>query len=176
VSKTLAPALRIGWLVVPPGLVEPVRRGKLLLDRQTDRIQQHAFADFLARGELDRHLRRQRAEYRRRRDALVEAVTEELPDAVVRGISAGLHATIELHDGDDEAAIVAEAERRRIAFDTINENLAGSAAGPPILLLGCGQIPEAAIRPGVREIAEAIRAARTAARGDGAVVPRSARA
>ena len=46
-SKTLAPALRIGWHVVPPELVEPVRRGKLLLDRQTDRIQQHAFADLL---------------------------------------------------------------------------------------------------------------------------------
>jgi GntR family transcriptional regulator/MocR family aminotransferase len=159
-SKILAPALRIGWLVVPPRLLDAVSHEKLIADLGTARIEQHAFADFLARGELDRHLRRQRAEYRRRRDALVEALAEELPDAVVRGISAGLHATIELHDTDDEPAIVAEARRRRIALDTMNDNRAGPPVGPPILLLGCGRLPEAAIRAGVHEIAEAIRAAR----------------
>jgi GntR family transcriptional regulator/MocR family aminotransferase len=160
VSKTLAPALRIGWLVVPRGLVEAIRHGKLLLDHQTDRIQQHAFADFLTRGELDRHLRRQRAEYRRRRDTLVQAVADELPDALVRGIPAGLHATIELQVTDDEPAILEEAGRRRIALDTMNQNRAGPPLAPPILLLGCGRIPEAAIRAGVRELAEAVRAAR----------------
>ncbi len=64
VSKTLAPALRIGWLVVPPSLLQAVTHEKLLADRGTARIEQHAFADFLTRGELDRHLRRMRARYR----------------------------------------------------------------------------------------------------------------
>jgi GntR family transcriptional regulator/MocR family aminotransferase len=159
-SKLLAPALRIGWLVAPSGLVERMKQGKLLIDRQTDRIQQYAFADFLARGELDRHLRRQRAEYRRRRDALVAALAEELPDASVRGIAAGLHATVELRDTDDERAIVAETLRRRIALDTMNANRAGPPVGPPTLLLGYGHVPEAAIRAGVHEIAQAIRAVR----------------
>jgi len=104
-SKTLAPALRLGWLVVPPRLLEPVGREKVLADRGTARVDQLAFADFLERGELDRHLRRMRVRYRARRDALVEALAEALPDATVHGIAAGLHATVELPDGDDERAI-----------------------------------------------------------------------
>ena len=104
-SKTLAPALRLGWLVVPHGLIEPIRHGKYLADLGTARIEQHAFADFIARGELDRHLRRMRAKYRGRRDALVAALEAELPEATVKGIAAGLHVTVELppelrRDGD----------------------------------------------------------------------------
>jgi len=159
-SKTLAPALRMGWLVLPPSLLEPMSQGKRLADRQTGRIEQHAFAAFLARGELDRHLRRMRARYRARRDALLEALAEELPDAAVRGISAGLHATVELAADDDEPAILAEIRRRRIALDTMTEHRFGRVDGAPMLLLGYGQLPEASIRPGVRELAEAIRAAR----------------
>ncbi len=160
-SKTLAPALRLGWLVLPAALVEPVAWAKRLGDQQTDRIEQHALADFLARGELDRHLRRMRGRYRARRDALIAALAEALPDATVRGIAAGLHATVELHEDDDEAAIVAEAQRRRIALATMSENWMGEPSGPPILLLGYGQIAEAAIRPAVRELAEAIGATRS---------------
>ncbi len=159
-SKTLAPALRMGWLVVPPALVEEVTHGKVLADRQTSRIDQHAFAGFLARGELDRHLRRMRVLYRERRDALVEALAEELPEAVVRGIAAGLHATVELPEGDDEQAIVEEAGRRRIVLSTLGEHVTAAEGYPPTLLLGYGQIPTAAVRPAVREIAAAVRAAR----------------
>ena len=114
-----------------------------------------AFADFLARGELDRHLRRQRGEYRRRRDALLTAIAKELPHAKVGGIAAGLHAVVELREGDDEAAILEETRRRGIALDTMNANRAGPPRAPPILLLGFGRISEAAIGRGVREIAEA---------------------
>jgi GntR family transcriptional regulator / MocR family aminotransferase len=160
-SKTLAPALRMGWLVVPPVLVDAVTRGKVLADRQTSRIEQHAFAGFLARGELDRHLRRMRIRYRERRDALVAALAEELPEAVVRGIAAGLHATVELPAGDDEQAIVAEARRRRIALDSMSSHVAGPYDGPPILLLGYAAVPEPAIRPGVRELAEAVHKTRS---------------
>jgi GntR family transcriptional regulator / MocR family aminotransferase len=161
-SKTLVPALRLGWTVVPPALVEPVTQGKLLADRGTDRIEQYAFADFLERGELDRHLRRMRTSYRRRRDALVEALARELPDAAVRGIAAGLHATVELREGDHEPTIRAEAAQRSIAFATMSEGRITPATGPPVLLLGYGQVPEASIRAGIRELAEAIRAARAA--------------
>jgi GntR family transcriptional regulator / MocR family aminotransferase len=157
-SKTLAPALRLGWLVVPSALLETVREEKLLTDRGTARIEQIAFAEFLTRGHLDRHLRRMRLRYSRRREALVAALAEALPEAVVRGIAAGLHLTVELPPGDDEQAIRAEALDRRIAFSTMSDY--GEQSGPPTLMLGYGHLNEAAVRPGVRELAEAIRAAR----------------
>lgn len=159
-SKTLAPALRIGWLVVPAALLGPVRHAKLLADQGTSRIEQHAFADFLTRGELDRHLRRMRASYRRRRDALLEALADELPEATVRGIAAGLHATVELPDGDDDRAILDEARRRRVDLAVLSDYWTGGRACSPTLFLGYAQIPEPAIRPGVRELAEAVRATR----------------
>ena len=157
-SKTLAPALRIGWMVVPPALLDAVTADKLLADMGTARIEQHALADFLVRGELDRHLRRMRTRYRARRDALVAALADELPEAAVRGIAAGLHATVELPAGHDEEAIRAEAARRRIALETMHGFRRGG--GAPTLLLGYARTPEPAIRAGVRELAAAVAAAR----------------
>jgi GntR family transcriptional regulator/MocR family aminotransferase len=162
-SKTLAPALRIGWLVVPPSLLHAVSHEKLLADRGTARIEQYAFADFLTRGELDRHLRRMRASYRSRRDALVEELTQALPEASVRGVAAGLHVTVELSEGVDEQAIQAEAHSRRIELETMAEYRSEARGGPPALLLGYAQMPEATIRAGIRELANAIEAARAGA-------------
>jgi GntR family transcriptional regulator / MocR family aminotransferase len=158
-SKTLAPALRLGWLVVPARLLDAVTDEKDLNDCGTARIEQLAFANFLSRGELDRHLRRMRAQYRRRRDRLVEAVEEVLPDAKVRGIAAGLNATVELPDDHDERAILEEAHARRIDLTTMGEFWIGAAGGPPTLLLGFGQIPEPAIRTAVNELGQAVQAA-----------------
>ncbi len=160
-SKTLAPALRIGWLVLPSSLIEPMADAKRHVDHQTDRIEQHAFADFLVRGELDRHLRRMRGSYRARRDALIQALAEELPETSVSGIAAGLHATVALPDSDDEDAIVEEARRRRIEVSPMAENWADPTGRPPTLLLGYGQIQEAAIRPAVRALAEAVMSVRS---------------
>jgi GntR family transcriptional regulator / MocR family aminotransferase len=159
VSKTLVPALRIGWVAVPSRLLDAVAEEKRLADRTTAQIDQHAFAHFLTSGELDRHLRRMRVRYRSRRDALVEALAEELPEARVEGIAAGLHATVRLPDGDDERAIADEAARRRVAIEVMADYRSGTA-GAPTLLLGYGQIAEASIRPGVAALAEAIRATR----------------
>lgn len=159
VSKTLAPALRLGWLVVPPRLLDTVTDEKDLADCGTARIDQHAFAHFLARGELDRHLRRMRASYRRRRDLLVEALAEALPEATVHGIAAGLHATVQLPDGHDELAILDQARRRRIDLTTMREFWAEPGSGPPTLLVGYGQIAEHAVPTAIHELAEAVRAA-----------------
>ena len=157
VSKTLAPALRLGWLVVPGPLVERVAAEKVLADRGTSRIDQLALADFLARGELDRHLRRMRIRYRARRDALVAALAEELPDAEVLGIAAGLHTTVRWPAGVDEASLRTEASRRWIALETMRDYDDDTA--PVTLLLGYAALSEPAIRAGVTELAAAIRAA-----------------
>ena len=157
-AKTLAPALRLGWLVVPSWLGDAVRTEKLLADRGTSRIEQLAFVEFLAEGHLDRHRRRMRLRYAARRAALIEALAEELPDAKVRGIAAGLHVTVELSADVDEAAVVAAAAARRIAVASMSDY--GERSRPPMLMLGYGHLPEPAVRPGVRELAEAVRAAR----------------
>jgi GntR family transcriptional regulator/MocR family aminotransferase len=159
-SKTLAPALRLGWLVVPPSLLEAVTEAKRLADQGSPRIEQFAFADFLARGELDRHLRRMRARYHARRDAMVAALADALPEATVRGVGAGLHAAVELPAGDDEHAIRDEAQRRGIALAILDSYRIEPRDRPPTLLLGYGQIAEPAIRAGIAELAAAVRAAR----------------
>jgi GntR family transcriptional regulator/MocR family aminotransferase len=162
-SKTLAPALRLGWLVVPEQLLDAVADKKDLADCGTARIEQHAFADFLARGELDRHLRRMRAQYRRRRDLLVEALGNALPEATIRGIAAGLHATVELPGDYDEQAVLAEGHARNIDLTTMGEFWIKPGSGPPTLLVGYGQVPEPAIHAAIGELAQAVRTARQTA-------------
>jgi GntR family transcriptional regulator/MocR family aminotransferase len=155
-SKTLAPALRIGWLVAPIDLVEAFREEKRLANRGGARIEQCAFADFLERGEYDRHLRRMRVRYRRRRDALVGALGRNVPDADVRGIAAGLHATVRLPAGNDEAAIRAEAAARNIHVTTLGMYRAEPGDEQATLLLGFAQMAEPMLEAAVEALAEAI--------------------
>jgi GntR family transcriptional regulator/MocR family aminotransferase len=168
-SKTLAPVLRLGWLVVPPWLLAAVADEKDLADCGTAGIEQHAFAGFLSRGELDRHLRRMRTRYRRRRDLLLAELARALPEATVRGIAAGLHATVELPDGHDEQAILRQARRRGIDLTTMHEFWIPPGAGPATLLVGYAQLPIPAIQGAVQALADAVRSARPAAAGPVAV-------
>jgi GntR family transcriptional regulator/MocR family aminotransferase len=164
-SKTLAPALRLGWLVVPAVLLEGIAQDKLVSDRGAARIEEYAFADFVVRGELDRHLRRMRVRYRKQRDATVQALARELPEAEVTGIAAGLHVTVQLPEGYDARAIRDEAGRHGIAFNSMTDYREPGAAGSTTLMLGYGSVPEPAIEPGVREIAEVVRAVAQRATG-----------
>jgi GntR family transcriptional regulator/MocR family aminotransferase len=159
-SKTLAPAMRLGWLVVPPRLLGPVQWQQRQADFGVPRIEQHAFADFLSRGELDRHLRRMRARYRARRDALVEALSDALPEVRVHGIRAGLHVTIQLGEDDCGRAIRDEAARRGVALTALSDYYLDRSGDSPMLLLGYARCTEGVIRAGVRELAAAVRAAR----------------
>jgi len=158
-SKRLVPGMRLGWMLTPSWLGWPLISVKTIEDRGSEAIGQLALRDFIARGELDRHLRRMRLSYRARRDAVIEAVSRELPDATISGIAAGLHATVTLAAGVDEAALRAECDRRRVAISTIGDYVEGAFAETPTLLLGYAQLSEAAIPAGVAELAAAIRAA-----------------
>ncbi|MDL4814429.1 MocR-like pyridoxine biosynthesis transcription factor PdxR [Actinomadura opuntiae] len=158
-SKTLAPGLRLGWMVVPPRLVADVTAAKVLADRGSPVIDQLAFADFLTRGEFDRHLRRMRPVYRRRRDALLRALRTHLPDLEPAGVAAGQHVVAWLPPGLDEAAVVAAAARRGLGIHGVGPyRIAGT--GPGGLIFGYAILGESAIAEGVALLAAAIREVR----------------
>jgi GntR family transcriptional regulator/MocR family aminotransferase len=155
-SKTLAPALRMGWLVVPPALAEAVAEEKFLADQGTARIEQHALAEFISRGELDRHLRRMRLHYRARRDALIAALADALPGASVHGIAAGLHLTVRLPHLYDEQRLRAAAADRRLELSTLSDYRPGAFESDPVLLLGYPQLSEPSIPRAVEELARVV--------------------
>jgi GntR family transcriptional regulator / MocR family aminotransferase len=155
-SKTLAPGLRLGWLVLPPQLVDRVAEAKTLADRGSPVLDQLAFADFLDRGEFDRHLRRMRPVYRRRRDALLAALRAELPGFEPAGIAAGLHLVAHLPPGLDEATAIAAAADRGVAVYGL-EQYRLTHPGRPGLIFGYATLDEATIGRGVRRLAEALR-------------------
>jgi GntR family transcriptional regulator/MocR family aminotransferase len=154
-SKTLAPGLRLGWMLVPASLVDHVAEAKIAADHGSAALEQLAFADFLQRGELDRHLRRMRPIYRRRRDTLVATLAEHLPDLRVTGTAAGLHLLAWLPDGLDEAAIVERAaEAGLILYGLDPQRL--RPGGPGGLIFGYANLTEHQIAEGVRLLASVI--------------------
>jgi GntR family transcriptional regulator / MocR family aminotransferase len=165
VSKTLAPGLRLGWMVAPERIAAELVAAKERDDLGTPVVEQLALADFLERGELDRHLRRTRGIYRRRRDALVRALARELPDWEPTGIAAGLHLVALLPPGSDETRVLAAARERGVALYGLGEHSVGPR--PPALLLGYGRIAEPAIAQGVAELAAGYAAAGRARRRGG---------
>ena len=154
-SKTLAPGLRLGWLVVPDHLLDAVTAAKESDDLGTPVVEQLALADFLERGQLDRHLRRTRSVYRARRDALVDALARLLPDCPPAGVAAGLHLVVHLPAGADEQAVLDAARSRGLGLSGISEHRV--EPGPPALLLGYGRLPEPAIEAAVRLLADSLR-------------------
>ncbi len=156
VSKTLAPALRLGWLVVPSHLVDEVDRTKHLLDQFSPSLDQLTLAEFLTRGDYDRHVRRARGVYRGRRDRLIEGLTKHLPELKVEGVAAGLHLLLRTPAWVDDRAIAQDARSAGIrvaalaSFRIVPANSGG-------LVIGYGRVPESAIEPAVRDLARCVR-------------------
>lgn len=145
-SKSLVPALRLGWLVLPADMAEPVAEEKRWADAGSPALDQLALADFIERGELDRHLRRARLRYRRRRDAVVAAAHAEFPGAPVSGAAAGLHVLVHLADPVDERALRRRARERGVAVVAVRH------AGATLVLLGYANVPEAAAGRALHEL------------------------
>ncbi|MEV6104579.1 PLP-dependent aminotransferase family protein [Streptomyces sp. NPDC051940] len=154
VSKSLAPGLRLGWMVLPDGLTEEVAGHKLHLDLGNSVIDQAAFADLVVRGEYDRHLRRCQRAYRSRRDALVAALAEQLPGASVTGIAAGLHVIVELPPGDvPEHALVGAAGRAGVRVMPLSSYADSAGDDRRVrLVLGYGHLPPGDIVRGVERL------------------------
>jgi GntR family transcriptional regulator/MocR family aminotransferase len=152
-SKVLAPALRLGWAVAPSWLEHDLAEEKGWADSGTGLLGQLALADLIERGELDRHLRRVRASYRRRRDLLLDAIARLLPGARVLGVAAGLHVTVQPPEPLDESALLACASERGVAVVAFRDSGRHREGEPAtILVLGYANVPEPSIEPALREL------------------------
>jgi GntR family transcriptional regulator/MocR family aminotransferase len=126
-SKTLAPALRIGFAIVPAPLVPAFVRLRTLTDRGTDGLTQATLAEFMRQRLLAPHIRRMRTEYARRREALLEALGRFVTRAAPLAAPGGLHMVVRLPDGTDEAAVVRACAARELAVAPLRAYYAGPA-------------------------------------------------
>jgi GntR family transcriptional regulator/MocR family aminotransferase len=149
-SKTMFPALRIGYVVVPPALRGVVLAAKAFSDRQSPILEQRALAAFIADGSFERHLRRMRVLYRSRRAALLAALRREFgADATVIGDRAGMHLVARLHGaGPDFAARALQSGVAVMSTDA--HRLHGGVAGEYIF--GFAELDEATIAEGIARL------------------------
>jgi GntR family transcriptional regulator/MocR family aminotransferase len=152
VSKTLAPALRLGWLVLPEVLTAEATATKRLLDDFSPTLEQLAFARMLARGDYQRQIRRARAVYRARRDRMTRALAEHLPELAVSGVAAGLHVLLELPGSSDDRQIEVAARGAGIALEALARYTL-TDRGDRGLLLGYGRLHESVIPAAVARLA-----------------------
>ncbi|WTT05897.1 PLP-dependent aminotransferase family protein [Streptomyces sp. NBC_00090] len=144
VSKSLSPALRIGWMCLPAQLVDRVVAAKGEREPYASATEQLTLADFLDSGAYDRHVRRMRQRHRGRRDRLASVLAERVPGVRVTGIAAGLHAVVELPTGTERAAVTAAA-RHGVAVEGLAGYRHPEARGhtrPDGLVVGYATPPE----------------------------------
>jgi GntR family transcriptional regulator/MocR family aminotransferase len=152
-SKTLVPGLRLGWLVLPANLVEEVVTVKARSDWHTSSLEQLTLAEFIASGDYDRHVRRSRLAYRRRRDRLAAALGE---DVRIAGTAAGLHALLELRAGRSEANVIARAAERGLALEGLGAYRTGAHRHGPALVVGYATPPEHAFTAALARLKAAL--------------------
>ena len=159
-SKSMFPALRIGYLVAPPGLAEVLARARWAADRQTPTREQLALDGFIREGHLERHIRRMRVLYGARREALLEALHRHLGDRVtVCGEGAGLHLMVHLRKPLSDAALVSRAADLGVGLESIDGcRIRARGTGEFLLRFGC--LEEVTIREGIRRLALAMKTGR----------------
>jgi GntR family transcriptional regulator / MocR family aminotransferase len=156
-SKTLGPALRLAWMVLPERLVDPIVEAKLYEDMHTESIGQLALADLIASHSYDRHVRSCRLRYRRRRDALMV----RLRSHPLHGIAAGLHALVSLPDtGPTEADVLRHATTYGLACGDLGSHWLTEGPHPQGLIVGYGTPSESSYAAALDTLARVLRTAK----------------
>jgi GntR family transcriptional regulator/MocR family aminotransferase len=161
VSKTLAPAIKLGWVLAPHRFMAEIIEEKQLGSRGAPVLDQEALALLMESGRFDRHLRRVKDLYRARRDVLAAEVAATFGADRLQGLAAGCHALLWLPDGASEEAVEEAARSRSVNVNGLRlYRLTGTEAShAPGLVLGFGNVTEHQIRRGVRALAEAVQQA-----------------
>jgi GntR family transcriptional regulator/MocR family aminotransferase len=155
-SKTLAPGMRLGWLVPPPALHADLVAAKHANDLGSPVLPQLVLAELLASGAYDRHLRLVRTRQRARRDAVVAAVAAHLPSARVEGAAAGLHLLVTFPDGGrDDLELAARAREAGVLVHPLSWHR--RRPGPPGLLVGYAAHTPDRLADAVRRLGRALR-------------------
>jgi GntR family transcriptional regulator / MocR family aminotransferase len=160
VSKTLAPAIRIGWILAPRRFLDALTEEKQLSSRGAPGLDQEALALLIESGRFDRHLRRVRDLYRARRDILAREVTTLLGPDSLRGLAAGCHAVLLLPTDVAEDAVVEVARTLGVRISGLGRYRLTRTPADPALLLSFGNLTEHQLVQGVHTIAEAVRRCR----------------
>jgi GntR family transcriptional regulator/MocR family aminotransferase len=156
-SKRLAPGMRLGWMLTPSWLSWALISAKAIEDAGSEITGQLALADFIARGELERHLRRMRLRYAQRRETLLRALAREFPGWRPRESAGGLHLLVILPGDIDEPALLGAAARNGIGVEGLSLH-SYTGDSPPGLVLGHAHMAEPAIERGVALLREALTA------------------
>jgi GntR family transcriptional regulator/MocR family aminotransferase len=155
-SVRLAPAIRLGWVLAPSWLTGALTYETALAEGPAPAVAQLGLADFLARGELDRHLRRMRSRYRARRSLLEAAVASELPGSAVVGVPAGVFALVQLGEATGEEGVLRGASRRGLDVEGLATHRMLDP-GPGGLVVGFGGLSEPALERALELLGEAAR-------------------
>jgi GntR family transcriptional regulator/MocR family aminotransferase len=155
-SKVLFPALRIGYVVVPESLAHVFARARWIADRQTPTLEQLALTDFINEGHLERHLRRMRTLYDKRRQTLVRALNHHFGDRVeILGENAGMHLMVRLRTLFDDQEVMQRAEGVGVGLVSARLYYLGQAPADEFVL-GYSGLSERRIQEGVRRLAKAV--------------------
>jgi GntR family transcriptional regulator/MocR family aminotransferase len=152
-SKVMFPSLRLGYLVIPPDLVERFAAMRHLMDLGSAHTTQAVMADFIREGHFARHIRRMRPIYANRRRLLVAEIERELGDvATIVGDEAGMHLTIFLSGVSSDVDIAERATQQSLRLSPLSTAYTGETPRQG-LVLGFGNTREAQIAPAVRQLA-----------------------
>jgi GntR family transcriptional regulator/MocR family aminotransferase len=143
-------------MALPERLVAPVARAKLQTDGGTSSPLQATFAEFLADGDYDRHLRTMRHRYRRRRDAVIAALARHLPSLPVGGAAAGLHLTVGLPDHTVWPSLRLALHERRLTVACTNDYRTGPPTPTTRLVLGYGNLDSSVVDEAVSQLAQVL--------------------